>query len=665
MRRLILTALTAVSAALAQNSGFSIANVDKSIDPCTNFYQYACGTWIKNNPIPPEYSRWGRFSELLDRNQRILKDILETSSAKSTRTAGEQKIGDYYQSCMDEAGIETKGIEPLKPYLDRIASINEKKDLGEVVGRMQQEGINVLFGMGAGADYNNSKMTIVHAAEGGLTLPDRDYYLKDDPKSADIRSKYVAHITKMFELLGHTKEQAASEAKAVLAVETALAKPAADRVSRRNPLTRNHPTAVHEFILMSPSFNWIGFARATGLRVERLNVQNPGYFTALDSTVGNTSIDDMKTYLTWHVLAASAAALPKAFVDENFNFFRRELTGAKEILPRWKRCVASVDADLGEALGQKYVELTFGPDAKQRMAVLIANLEKALETDINSLDWMTPETKKRALEKLKTVQNKVGYPEKWLDYSKLAVKNGDYLGNSFRSNAFQFRRSFDKVGKAPDPKEWRMSPPTVNAYYSPLENNINFPAGILQPPFFDVKLDDPVNYGGIGAVIGHEITHGFDDQGRKFDADGNLKDWWTAADGAEYEKRVSCIDKQYSEYVATGDIKLNGKLTLGENTADNGGLRIAHMALLEALEGKEKEKVDGYTPEQRLFLGFAQVWCENRTESEERVRAQTDPHSPGRYRVNGTVSNMPEFWKAFSCTEGKPMVRGANACRVW
>ncbi|MBC7928806.1 MAG: M13 family metallopeptidase [Bryobacteraceae bacterium] len=640
--------------------------MDKSASPCQDFYQYACGSWIKANPIPPGYARWGRFDELNERNQRILRDILETSSAKTTRSPVEQKIGDYFQSCMDEAGIEAQGTDPLKPYLQQIAGIKDRKDIAEVVGKLQQEGIAAFFALNAAADYNNSRMVIVHAAEGGLTLPDRDYYLKDDARSVELRTKYVAHVQKMFQLSGQTEEKATAAAASVMALETALARPAADIVSRRNPLMRNHPSDVMTFIALAPSFNWIGYARSVGLgRIDRLNVRNPEYFKAFDKIFSDASVDDVKTYLTWHVLHATAATLPKAFVEEDFDFFQRTLSGVKEMKPRWKRCVASVDGDLGEALGQKYVELAFGQDAKQRMATLIANLGKALEKDINTLDWMTDETKKRALGKLKTIQNKVGYPEKWLDYSRLQVKGRDYFGNSLRSNAFHKRRDLDKIGKPPDTKEWSMSPPTVNAYYRPSENNINFPAGILQPPFFDVKLDDAVNYGGIGSVIGHEITHGFDDQGRRFDADGNLKDWWTPADGKSFEERAACIDKQYSDFVATGDLKLNGKLTLGENTADNGGVRIALMALMDSLQGKEAPKIDDYTPEQRFFLGFAQVWCESSTEASSRRRALTDPHSPGRYRTNGTFSNMPEFWKAWGCTEGQSMVRGENACRVW
>ena len=665
MRALLALLVAGCAGAFAQ-PGFSISAIDKSVSPCEDFYQYACGNWNKANPIPPDQSRWGRFNELLERNQRTLKDILETASAKAARTPVEQKIGDYYMACMDEKAIEEKGAAPLKPYLDKIAQVADKQALGALVGDLHNLGAGAFFSAGAAPDYKNSKMTIVHAAEGGLGLPDRDYYLKTDAKSVELRTKYVDHIAKMFTLLGHSAEQAAAEAKSVLAIETALAKATMDRVERRNPLKRYHPTSVDDFVALTPSFDWRGYGRAAGVKqVQSLNVHNPEFFKALESTLAQTSLDDLKTYLRWHVLHVAAPSLSDAFVQENFAFFGRTLTGAKELRPRWKRCVAAVDADLPEALGQKYVELAFGKQAKERMAVLIGNIEKAMEKDIDALDWMTPATKKRALEKLHAIQNKVGYPEKWIDYASLEIKPGDPLGNSLRSNAFNRQRNLSKVGQAPDPNEWRMSPPTVNAYYSSLENNINFPAGILQPPFFDVKIDDAVNYGGIGAVIGHEITHGFDDSGRRFDAQGNLQDWWTAEDAKEYERRASCIADQYGEYVAVADVKVNGKLTLGENVADNGGLRIAYMALMEALEGKPKATIDGYTPEQRLFLGFAQVWCQNLTDQAARLRAQTDPHSPGQYRTNGTVSNMPEFWKAFGCKEGQPMVRGERACRVW
>jgi endothelin-converting enzyme/putative endopeptidase len=410
---------------------------------------------------------------------------------------------------------------------------------------------------------------------------------------------------------------------------------------------------------------WDQYLKAIGAPVQSINVAVPDFFKQLETEITQVSLDDWKIYLTWHVIHSSAPILPTAFVNENFEFYGKALTGAKELRPRWKRCVQYTDSDLGEALGQKYVELTFGEQGKTRTLAMVNSLEKALERDIQQLDWMTPATKKRALEKLHAITNKIGYPEKWRDYSSLDIKKGDAIGNSFRSNMFEFRRQIAKIGKPVDKKEWLMTPPTVNAYYDPQNNNINFPAGILQPPFYDNKMDEPVNFGGIGAVIGHELTHGFDDEGGRFDAKGNLDNWWTEADAKAFEERTNCVANQYSQYSATPDLKLNGKLTLGENVADNGGLRIAYMALMDTLAGKKPGKIDGFTAEQRLFLGWGQIWCQNQTEKVVRMYTQTDPHSPGRWRVNGTVSNMPEFQQAFGCKVGAPMVRGGNACRVW
>ena len=484
---------------VAAQTGFSVAAIDDSVQACTDFYGFACGNWVKNNPIPPEYSRWGRFAELEERNLSALKDILETSAAKKTRSAVEQKIGDYYSSCMDVKGIEAKGTAPLEPWLARIKAVEDKRGLPALIGELHNVRVNVFFRSGGGPDYKNSKMNIAHVVEGGLGLPDRDYYLKTDAKSEEIRAGYLAHVTKMFSLAGYTADRAASAAKAVMDIETALAKSTMDRVARRNPLNRYHMLRGGEFAALSPSFNWEAYGRAVKApHVERLNVSHPEFFKAFEQVFSSTPLDDLKDYLAWHTIHLGAATLPEAFVNEDFAFYGRTLTGAKELKPRWKRCVDFVDADLAEALGQRYVEASFGPDAKKRMAVMIDNLMEALRKDIHALDWMTERTKKRALEKLNAIRNKVGYPEKWLDYSTLEIKPGDLLGNSFRSNAFQTRRQLDRIGKPVDPTEWRMSPPTVNAYYSPPENNINFPAGILQPPFFDVKIDDPVNYGGIG-----------------------------------------------------------------------------------------------------------------------------------------------------------------------
>lgn len=650
----------------AQYTGFSPANLDRTADPCTNFFQYACGTWVKNNPIPADRSRWSRFEELNARNESILRDILETSAAKKSGTAVEQKIGSYYSACLDEKAIDAKGTAPLKPELDRIGAIKDKAGLADVLARMHLMGATPLFNVYARADLKNSNLMIAWFDQGGLGLPDRDYYFRPDAKSVEVREKYVAHVGRMFDLLGYTPEKAGAAAKKIMDIEMALAKASLDRVARRNANNLNHPDTLKGLKALAPSFDWDRYlVKIDAPKFESLNIAAPDFFKGVEQTLAATPLDDLRTYLAWNMVRVSVAMLPSTFVNENFDFYSRTLTGAKELRPRWKRCVDAVDQDLGEALGQKYVELAFAGDSKERMLQMIKGLEKAMEKDIQEIGWMTPETKKRAVEKLHAVADKVGYPEKWRDYSSVKIDRDDAFGNSLRSNEFANRRNLNKIGKAPDPKEWSMTPPTVNAYYSPAQNNINFPAGILQPPFFDAKLDNAVNYGGIGAVIGHELTHGFDDSGRRFDAKGNLRDWWTPEDGKAFDQRAECIDKQYGSYVAVGDVKLNGKLTLGENVADNGGLRIAYMALLDSIANKKLAKIDGFTPEQRFFLGWGQVWCSHMTSEAERFRAQTDPHSPGRYRVNGVVSNMPEFQQAFGCKVGQPMVRGENACRVW
>jgi endothelin-converting enzyme/putative endopeptidase len=661
----IAAAFTLCGCFLFAQQGFDPKALDLKADPCTDFYQYACGSWMANNPIPADQASWGRFTQLHERNQRILRDILETSSGKTTRTAVEQKIGDYFSTCMDEKAIDAKSTEPLKPYFSRIQAISNKSQLTEEIMRLHKSGVYPFFSVGSTQDMKDATEVIAYVDQGGIGLPERDYYFKDDAKSAELRKQYIAHVQKMFELIGEKPEAAAAKAKIVMNIETALAKGSLDVTSRRDPEKIYHRLPVKELIAMNPSIEWERYLAAIGAPVKNLNVAVPDFFKQLEAQLKAVSLDDWKVYLTWHVVHSAAPVLPTAFVNENFEFYGKALTGSKELRPRWKRCVQYTDADLGEALGQKYVELTFGQEGKDKTLAMVRALEKALERDIQQLDWMTPATKKRALEKLHAITNKIGFPEQWRDYSKLEIKKGDAIGNSFRSNMFEFNRQIEKIGKPVDKKEWFMTPPTVNAYYDPQNNNINFPAGILQPPFYDVKLDEAVNFGAIGAVIGHELTHGFDDEGGRFDAKGNLADWWTEADSKAFQQRTACVEKQYSEYKATDDLKLNGKLTLGENVADNGGLRIAYMALMDTLAGKKVDKIDGYTPEQRLFLGWGQIWCQNQTEKIRRMYAQTDPHSPGQWRVNGAVSNMPEFQKAFGCKVGQPMVRGENACRVW
>jgi endothelin-converting enzyme/putative endopeptidase len=621
---------------------------------------------MAKNPIPPDQSRWGRFDELAERNRQILRDILEKAAVENaSRTAIEQKIGDYYAACMDVAAIDKKGLTPLKPALDRITALPDKASVADELARMHNTGVSALFEFGSGQDFKNSEQVIAQADQGGLGLPDRDYYLKTDPKSVELRNQYIAHIAKMFELLGNAAPQARGHAKIVMDIETALAKASLDLVSRRDPVKVYHKMDKHELESLAPDFNWVRYF--TGIHAppfKTLNVAVPNFFRQMATALNLTSLDHWKVYLTWHLVHSEAALLPSPFVDENFNFYGKILTGAKEIRPRWKRCVDFVDSQLGDALGQKYVERTFGPDAKGHTLAMVQAVEKALGKDIQQLSWMTPATKKQALVKLHAITNKIGYPEKWKDYASVRITRDDALGNAARADEFEFQRQINKIDKPVDRSEWEMSPPTVNAYYQPLLNSINFPAGILQPPFFENKRDDAVNFGGIGSVIGHELTHGFDDQGRQFDAKGNLRDWWTPEDAKEFERRAQCFVKEYSEFTVAGDVHLNGELTLGENTADNGGVRLSFMALLDTLAGRRVAPIDGFTPEQRLFLGFAQVWCENTREEAARMRAAVDPHAPGKYRVNGVVQNMPEFQKAFGCKTGDPMVR-PQACRVW
>jgi putative endopeptidase len=639
--------------------------IDRSADPCSDFYQYTCGNWLRNNPIPPDQSRWGRFEELDERNREVLHQILDDSAKPApNRDAVTQKIGDYYAACMDVPSIDARGLAPLEPELARIRRLKDKTELAAEIAHLHGNGVSALFEFGSGQDFKNSSEVIAQADQGGLGLPDRDYYLKDDSKSAELRQKYVAHVQRMFELAGEKPEQAKADAATVMQIETALAKNSLDRVSRRDPEKIYHKMTRQELESLAPAFGWNLYIRDTGApRLQSVNVAWPDFFKAVNGQIRSVALADWKTYLTWHLLHSEAPLLPAKFVNENFDFYGRTLTGAKELRPRWKRCVDFTNNQLGEALGRKFVERTFGAEGKERTLKMVDALEKALGQDIEQLSWMTPETRKQAIVKLHAITNKIGYPDKWRDYSSVTIQRDDAIGNGFRADAFEFHRQLDKIGKPVDRNEWEMTPPTVNAYYDPLMNNINFPAGILQPPFYDNSMDDAVNFGGIGMVIGHELTHGFDDEGRQFDAQGNLHDWWTPADAAEFETRSACFVQEYGNFTPVDALHLNGKLTLGENTADNGGARIALMALLNTI-GSRQAKIDGFTPEQRFFLSFGQVWCENEREEALRLGVQTDPHSPAKYRVLGVVENMPEFQKAFACKAGQPMV-SAKACRAW
>jgi putative endopeptidase len=654
------------------SAAFNVGNLDKTVDPCVDFYQFACGGWRKANPIPADQTRWGRFSELAERNRDVLHEILEQArEAKPTRSPLEAKVGDYYAACMDEPGIEKEGTAALKPILARVDAVQSKKDLFRLFAEHEAQALPVLFRFGSAPDLHDSRRTVATVGQGGLGLPDRDDYLKDDPKSKEKREKYVEHVARMLQLVGESPERAAVGAQTVLRIETALAKAHLDRVSMRDPKNRDNFMTVDALEQLAPGFDFASYFPATGApRFTQLNVVPKQFFEQASAVVESTPVSDWKVYLHWHVARAAAPYLGSAFVQEDFRFNRAYLNGAKEMEPRWKRCVQATDRALGDALGQLYVEKTFGAEGKARMARMIEAITAALRDDIETLPWMTADTKKKALAKLAAFnKGKVGYPDQWKDYGSVVIKRNDFMGNSQRAQVFEVKRSFARIDKPTDRTLWGMTPPTVNAYYNAANNEIVFPAGILQPPFFDRQMDDAVNFGGIGVVIGHEYTHGFDDQGSKFDAEGNLENWWTPDDLKAFQERTSCIAKEYDGFVsvkdpANGDVHLNGKLTLGENTADNGGARVSYLALQKALAGKDRQPLEGYTPEQRFFLGFANVWCQNVTEQAARQLAQNDSHSPGEFRVNGTVSNMPEFASAFGCKAGQPMVR-ENMCRAW
>ncbi len=675
-RLVCLAALAFAGLTLAQSTpttnpapSIDVGALDKSVDPCADFYNFACGAWMTQNPIPPDKTRWGRFDELSEHNREVLRGILETSSRPDpARNPVEQKVGDYYAACMDEKAANALGAAPLQPGFQRIEAIKNRGELLVEVARLHGEGVRALFGFGASPDLHDAGVEIAHVTDGGITLPDRDYYLKDDPRSKEIQERYVQHVQKMFTLAGDKPEAAAAEAKTVMALETALAKVNMDRVARRDPRNRDHKMTVKELTKIAPNFEFTKyFVDAGAPKFSSLNVANPDFIKAVNAALAAQPLGDWKTYLRWKRLRSMAPLLSDSFVQEDFEFWSKFLRGQKELEARWKRCTRLVDGDLGEALGQLYVAQAFPPEAKKRTLELVGGIENAMAADLKSLAWMTDATRTKANEKLGRVANKIGYPDKWRDYSLVKITRDDLVGDARRASEFEVRRDLNKIGRPVDKAEWGMSPPTVNAYYNPSENNINFPAGILQPPFYGATRDDAVNYGGIGAVIGHELTHGFDDQGSKFDAQGNLTNWWTASDRAEFDKRTGCLVSEYEQFSPVEGVHLKGDLTLGENTADNGGVRLAYMALTEAMKTKPGEfapKLDGFTPEQRFFIGYAQVWCQNVTPETSRMLAITDPHSPGRFRVNGVVVNSEAFRTAFGCQAGQPMVSAAP-CRVW
>jgi putative endopeptidase len=646
--------------------GFSEANLDRSCKPCDDFNQFAMGGWMKNNPIPAEYPNWGSFTMLADRNQTVLRAILE-DAAKANAAAGsnQQKIGDFYASCMDTTAIEAGGVKPLAADFAAIDRVKSASELQPLIARLQQTGGGFLFRFGATQDLDESSQVIAEINQGGLGLPDRDYYTRTDDKSVQLRKDYEAHVAKMFALAGDAEDKAAAEAKAVTALETALANASMSRVQMRDPHAVWHKMTLPQLKELAPGWGWEAYFRQRNApEFSAINVSQPDFFKETNRLLTATPLNDWKTYLRWHVLHATATQLSDAFVQENFNFYGNKLSGTKQLQPRWKRCSQSVNRNLGEALGQVYVEKYFPPEAKAHARVMVMNLIAALKSDIPVLSWMGADTKKAALDKLEAFQIKIGYPDKWRDYSALTVDKGNYLANERRAIAFENARDLNKIGKPVDRGEWQMTPPTVNAYYDATMNEIVFPAGILQPPFYDPKADDAINYGGMGAAIGHEITHGFDDEGSQFDARGNLRDWWTKEDRKSFDERASCVQKQFDGYEVEPGLHENGKLVLGESIADLGGLAISYAAYEKSIEGKRPATLGGFTPEQRFFLGWAQVWGANMRPENARLMANTNEHPLPKFRTNGPLSNMELFAKAFGCKKGDPMVR-ENVCKIW
>jgi len=654
--------------ALPYTPSLDVPSMDKSADPCVDFYQYTCGGWMKNNSIPADQAAWSVYGKLTVDNQRFLWGILDDLAKKTTgRNATQQKIGDYFGACMDESAVEKLGATPLKPALDAIAALKSKKELAALLGRehLANATQELFFGFGSDQDFSDSSQVIAFAVAGGLGLPDRDYYTKPEPKSEEIRQKYLVHVQKMLELLGDQPATAKREAATIMQIETALAKASLTRVEQRDPHNLFHKMDRKQLQALTPGFDWNTYLKTAGVdQVSTFNVTEPKFYQELDRQIQSNSLDDLKTYLRWHIASANAPHLSSKFVNQNFDFYSHTLRGVEQIAPRWKRCVRLVDGQLGEALGQEFVNRAFSQATKESTLRMTKLIEQAMEDDIKQLTWMGPETKKQALEKLHSVVNKIGYPDKWRDYSSVEIKRDDFVGNVQRATMFESRRELTKIGKPLDRGEWGMTPPTVNAYYNPQMNDINFPAGVLQPPLYDPKLDDAPNYGNTGGTIGHELTHGFDDQGRQFDAKGNLRDWWTKEDGDQFEKRAQCIVDQYAGYTIVDDIKINSKLTEGEDVADLGGLILAYVAWKADTQGKQLENRDGFTPDQRFFIGYAQWACETQRPENLRANAITNEHSPGKYRVNGLMVNIPEFQQAFSCKAGQPMVR-ENRCRVW
>jgi endothelin-converting enzyme/putative endopeptidase len=652
--------------AIPYSPSLDLTSLDKSVNPCVDFYKFSCGGWKKNNPIPADQAAWSVYAKLAQENQQFLWGILEQDAKATDRTPVQQKIGDYFAACMNTAAIDEKGYRPLEPALQRLDAISSREQVAAALALLQHRlSGSYFFGSRVDQDATEASLEIVQVNAGGLGLPDRDYYLKTDPKSLKLREQYVAYVTKLLGLAGEPTDEAAKDAGEILKIETALAKATLTRVDRRDPHKTYHVMTVAELQGLTPAIDWARYFDVQGAPgVAKINVAQPEFMKAVQAELATAPLESLKAYLRFHLLTAAAPYLSTPFREANFDFYSKTLRGVPAMPPRWKTCTQAVDRSLGEALGQEFVARTFSPEMKAKTQLMTEQIETAMAQEIQGLDWMSPETKQEALRKLHAIRNKVGYPDKWRDYSSLEVKPDDYLGDAERAHLFDEARNWNKLGKPVDLNEWEMTPPTVNAYFSPQMNDINFPAGVLQPPLYDPKEDDAPNYGNTGATIGHELTHAFDDEGRQFDAKGNLRDWWTPADAKGFEDRINCDRDQYAGYVIVDDIHINSKLTSGEDVADLGGTLLAYIAWKKQTEGQTLVAKDGFTPDQRFFVGMAQWACENQRPENQRVQAATDPHSPGFARINGVVSNMPQFAKAFSCKTGQPMVH-VPACKVW
>jgi endothelin-converting enzyme/putative endopeptidase len=652
--------------AMPYSPSLDVSSLDRTVDPCVDFYKFSCGGWETHNPIPADQASWSVYAKLANENQQFLWGILAEDAQAENRTPVQQKVGDYFAACMNTGSIDALGDKPVRAELAEIDGLKTRADLIAALTRLHHEWAgSYFFGSGTDQDAADSSTVIVEVGAGGLGLPDRDYYTKTDDKSVKIRAQYAEYIQQLLGLAGESTEQARADAEAIVRIETALAKASLTRVERRNPHNTYHMETIEELANQAPSIAWPDYFKVQGAPgVTKLNVSQPDFIKAVEAELSTEDVAALRAYLRFHLLTAASPYLAHPYEQASFDFFSKTLRGVPAMPPRWKTCTRAVDRNLGEALGQEFVRRTFTAETKAKTQLMTEQIETAMQHEIENLDWMSPATKTEALRKLHAIRNKIGYPEKWRDYSALAVMADDYFGDVRRAYEFEDAREWNKLGKPVDLNEWHMTPPTVNAYFNSQMNDINFPAGVLQPPLYDPKEDDAPNYGNTGSTIGHELTHAFDDHGRQFDYKGNLKDWWTPEDAKGFEDRINCVRDQYAGYLIVDDIHITSKLTSGEDVADIGGTLLAYIAWKKQTEGVTLTPADGFTPDQRYFVGMAQWACENDRPENLRVNAITNPHSPGFARINGVVSNMPEFQKAFSCKAGQPMVH-TPTCRVW